>query len=75
MAITQRQKLEQERDYLIGLLQSYHTPNRGQIASELRVIAERIAALDAGTDWTQSPGETLQNIVAADLAASHKQIK
>ena len=72
--MTQRTRLEKEAEYLTGLLDTPHTPNRGLIASRLRAIVEELTALDSGKHWTQPASETLQNIVADELAKSQKRM-
>jgi hypothetical protein len=73
--MTQRQRLEAERDELLSLLNNPYTPTpaRAQLTKELRRVVDEITALDAGTHWTQVHGETLGKIVMNELAQNRKK--
>lgn len=75
MPMTQRQRLEAEREELLSLLNNHWTPTpaRAQLTKELRRVVEEINALDAGSHWTQAQGDTLGNIVINDLAKSRRK--
>ena len=75
MNMTQRQRLETERDELLALLNNHYTPTpaRPQLTKELRRVVDEIAALDAGSHWTQAQGDTLQKIVINDLASNRRK--
>lgn len=71
--MTQRTKLEAQIQQLTRLLEAPITPNRGQLANELRSAVEQLQQLDKGEHWTQVKGETLGNIASREIKTITKR--
>ncbi len=70
---TTRSKLEAKAAELTRLLESSEQVFRGRIVTELRQTLDELNALDAGTHWTQTRGDTLAKIVTAELNGSRRK--